>query len=179
MFAIVTAVRFAVAGVGEPVTLLYVFPVALLATAFGMRGGIAGAAAGIALFTVWAGTHGQGDLTTLDWLTRAAPLALLGVLLGDAIDRLEASQRHAVEAEAIRAELAEAHRRHEAAVEINDSIVQGLVAAKWAVELGDVGRALEVLDATLDESQKLVTDLIRGTDPDSFLTSPEPRPAHH
>jgi hypothetical protein len=46
------------------------------------------------------------------------------------------------------------------AAEINDSIVQGLAAAKWAFEAGASDRGLEVLDETIRTSQALVSDLL-------------------
>jgi hypothetical protein len=77
------------------------------------------------------------------------------VLLGDALDGLR-------RAEASRIRLAEAERRHREAVQLNDTIVQSLSAAKWALESEDLDAGLEIVTETLGRSQQLVSDLIRG-----------------
>jgi hypothetical protein len=52
-----------------------------------------------------------------------------------------------------------------AAVEINDTLVQRAAMAKWALEAGDVERALAILEETVDVGQRLVTALINGGPP--------------
>ena len=69
----------------------------------------------------------------------------------------------AADAKRLRAENA-AQRVHEAAA-INDTMVQSVAVAKWALEAGDVHRAVEVLDQAVDEGQRLVTDLLREAGP--------------
>jgi len=134
--------------------LLFCLPIALLATTFGLRGGLAGAAAAGGLVTAWALTLTSG-MTPLGWIARIAPLLLLGLLLGDAMDRLR-------RAEATRIRLEEAERRHREAVQLNDTIVQSLSAAKWALEGSDLAAGLAIVDETLIQSNRLVSDLIRG-----------------
>jgi len=94
-------------------------------------------------------------MTPLGWIARIAPLLLLGLLLGDAMDRLR-------RAEATRIRLEEAERRHREAVQLNDTIVQSLSAAKWALEGSDLAAGLAIVDETLIQSNRLVSDLIRG-----------------
>ena len=84
-------------------------------------------------------------------------MLLLGVLLGDAVDRLRGSegQRRRLEGVA---------QRHRDAVEFNDSVVQRLAAAKWAMEAGRAERGLEIIAETLDAAQALVSDWIRDAE---------------
>jgi hypothetical protein len=49
-------------------------------------------------------------------------------------------------------------------VEINDSLVQGMAAAKWSLEAGRVDNGLAALEETLDQGQRLVSQLIRDAD---------------
>ena len=150
------AVGMAAAG-GDAATgapLLLCLPVALLATTFGMRGGIMGAAAAAALLAGWA-SIGWTALGPVGWLARTGPLVLLGLLLGDARDRLR-------RAENARVRLEEGERRHREAIQLNDTIVQSLSAAKWALEAGDLDGGLSIVDETLRQSNRMVSDLIRG-----------------
>jgi len=149
-----TAMLFAGGDTADAAPLLFCLPIALLATTFGLRGGLAGAAAAAGLVTAWALTL-TSDMTPLGWIARIAPLLLLGLLLGDAMDRLR-------RAEATRIRLEEAERRHREAVQLNDTIVQSLSAAKWALEGSDLAAGLAIVDETLIQSNRLVSDLIRG-----------------
>ena len=54
-------------------------------------------------------------------------------------------------------------RRH--AVEINDDVVQGLVVARMAVEVGDLEKAAEAIDRSLDAARKIVGALLEAGDP--------------
>ncbi len=153
LFAGVLALRFAVESAQDPVTLLFCLPAALLATAFGRRGGLLGGLAATVLVALWVGVR-QVDLSVLGWATMIVPLLLLGGLLGDAVDRLHRSEEERLRLEA-------AAQGHRDAVEINDSVVQRLAAAKWALESDRSDRALEIVTQTLDVTQALVSDLLR------------------
>jgi len=142
-----TAMLLAGGDTADAAPLLFCLPIALLATTFGLRGGLVGAASAGVLVTVWALTLTPG-MTPLGWIARIAPLLLLGLLLGDAMDRLR-------RAEATRI-------RHREAVQLNDTIVQSLSAAKWALEGSDLAAGLAIVDETLIQSNRLVSDLIRG-----------------
>lgn len=134
--------------------LLFCLPIALLATTFGLRGGLAGAATATGLVVLGAIAR-HVALGPLGWLARVGPLLLLGLLLGDAMDRLR-------RAEAARMRLEEAERRHREAIQLNDTIVQSLSAAKWALEASDLTGGLAIVDDTLVQSNRMVSDLIRG-----------------
>ena len=51
-------------------------------------------------------------------------------------------------------------RREEQALEINDTILQGIVVAKMALDLGDRERAMGALDSSITSASHLVTDLL-------------------
>jgi glucose-6-phosphate-specific signal transduction histidine kinase len=153
LFAGVLTLRLSV---GDPVdgySMLFVFPVALAAVTFGARGGLLAGAVGLALVAVWVVVR-DVDLSVAGWVTRALPLLLLGYLLGRAVDR---GQR----AEAERRRLEVAAALHREAIEINDSLVQRMSAAKWALEAGRTDTGLEALAEAIGEAHRLVSDLIR------------------
>jgi len=70
-------------------------------------------------------------------------------LIRDASDRQAAAQ------------VREARLRQEAALEIHDSIVQGLVVAKTSLELGEHDHALSVLSKTLQVAREMVSQLMK------------------
>lgn len=154
MFVAVTGLRFAVHGTDESITLLFVLPIALLAASFGARAGAVAGGAGVALVAVWA-TATDASLTPLGWVTRAIPMLLLGVLVGAASDQLRDAAR-------VERRLVVAEERTREAAEINDGIVQRLVAAKWALEAGDSGRGIGLLIESIESAERLVADLLEG-----------------
>ena len=160
LFAVVTFGHFAVDGNGEAVDILYALPVALLAVTFGLRGGLAGAGIGLALFAVSETMKSTGDIDITGWLTRAAGLLLLGLLLGRATDQIEISRRNSEAAWEERRRIQETARRQSEALEISDSILQHLAAAKWMVEQGRDEEAIDVLSATLETGQRMVADIL-------------------
>lgn len=160
LFAMVTLGHFAVDGTGEAVDILYALPVALLAVTFGLRGGLAGAGIGLALFAVSEAMKNTGDIDVTGWLTRAAGLLLLGLLLGRATEQIEISQRSSEAAREERRRIQETARRQSEALEISDSILQHLAAAKWMVEQGRDEEAVDVLSATLEAGQRMVADIL-------------------
>jgi glucose-6-phosphate-specific signal transduction histidine kinase len=138
----------------ELTALLLVFPVALVALSTGLRGGLVASSASLLVLMAW-GAFGSSGLALGEWWTRALPLVLLGVLIGHASD----VQRRS---EVVASRLAVAEVRQREAAEINDTIVQRLVAAKWRMELGDPDAGLEVIDEAIVASQALVLDLLDG-----------------
>lgn len=164
MFAAVLGVRWLTDGPADAVALLFTIPVALLAVTLGARAGALGSLVGIALLALWV-RHAGGHLTVLGWVARATPMLLLGVLLGRAVDLL-----HRTDAE--RHRLATRADRHRAAVELNDTMVQALTAAKWSLESGNTLRALDIVSDTLEVGHRLVSDLIRDAELGSAWTGP-------
>lgn len=138
---------------GEAITLLFVLPIALLAVAFGVRGGVMSGLFGVALVVVWVQAE-DIHLTLTGWASRIIPLLLLGALLGHAVDQLR-------RAEAERHALAAAALLHREAIEINDTLVQGMAAAKWSLESGRLEAGLSTLNHTIGLGHRLVSGLIR------------------
>jgi hypothetical protein len=134
-------------GFGFP--LLYDVPVALLAVAFGVRGGLIGGAIGMVFFTisdVTATIHSNA----VGCASRALTFLLLGLFVGLLSDYL----RHAQAAQQ-RAEMNRAH-----AVEINDNVVQRLVVAKYSLDQGNEAQGRQKLADGLREAQHFVTSLL-------------------
>jgi hypothetical protein len=140
-------------------------PTALLAVSFGTKGGIAAGMAAAVLCAGWAAVN-SGDGIGLGAWAGAGPLFLLGALLGQAVDSVAASEEEARKADETRMGLLRAADHRREAVEINDTLVQSVAIAKWALEAGDVERALAILEETVETGQRLVTALInRGPSP--------------
>jgi len=81
---------------------------------FGLRAGTFAGASGVVLLAVWM-VDTQTSLSPVGWLTRATPMRLLGVLLGDAADRI----RCGAEAQRV---VQIARLRERQAADINDTI---------------------------------------------------------
>ena len=156
LFVAVFALRVVVGDVADVISMLYALPVSLLAVAFGARAGTAAGGVAVALVAGWVVVD-QVELSAIGWVARGVPLLLLGYLLGDAADRVR-------RVETARRELETAVQRHRDAVEINDTIVQGMTAAKWMLELGKPDEGLRRLSETIGVSQRLVSELLRDAD---------------
>lgn len=84
-----------------------------------------------------------------------SPLRFRGTCI-DITDRVlaeEERERHA-------ARVQEEQTRRRAALEINDSVVQGLTAALYAMELEDTDAVREYVRRTLDSARAIITDLV-------------------
>jgi signal transduction histidine kinase len=156
LFTTVFVLRLAYGGPVDAINLLYALPVALLALAFGRNAGILAGLVAVGLVVAWILVM-DVDLSALGWASRILPLLLLGGLLGDASDRLaEASEQQRL--------LEAATQRQRDAAEVNDTLVQGMAAAKWALEAGRVEAGLKTLDETLTLGHELVSKLLREAD---------------
>lgn len=156
LFAAVLCLRLLAGGPADAYSLLYVFPVALVATATGARTGVAAGLLAVALTVFWAVVR-DVSLSPAAWASRAFPMLLLGFLVGDASERLRRT-------EAERRRLESAAQVHREAVEINDTLVQGMVAAKWSLEAGQLDAGLRILSETISRGHELVSSLIRQAD---------------
>lgn len=156
LFAAVFSLRFFTGNVADAYSMFYTFPVALVATYFGLRAGASAGLLAVGLVVLW-GVAQDVDLDPLGWSSRIVPLLLLGVLLGEATDRMRRTEeeRRTLEAAAL---------LHREAIEINDSLVQGMAAAKWALEAGSLDVGLRTLDDTIARAHDLVSGLIRRAD---------------
>jgi glucose-6-phosphate-specific signal transduction histidine kinase len=153
LFVSVFVLRLVTGSSVEPYSMFYVLPVALAATAFGERGGLVAALVALVLIVVSTllldVTHGPGG-----WAARVVPLLLLGLLLGRATDRVR-------RAEAEHRRLEVAALLHREAIEINDTLIQQMTAAKWALEAGRTDAGLAALEQAMAEAHQMVSELIR------------------
>jgi PAS domain S-box-containing protein len=94
LFAGVFLLRFADPRADDGETLLYVLPVGLLALAFGARGGLAGAALGLALTAAWDLTEGAVSLGPFGYANRGLAFLAVALFVG-----LFVGQRGRVDAE--------------------------------------------------------------------------------
>jgi glucose-6-phosphate-specific signal transduction histidine kinase len=156
LFAGVLTLRLASDDPADAFSMLYALPVALLASAYGVRGGSLAGFVAVGLIVLWAGTQ-HVALSPTGWTSRVVPLLLLGVLLGQATDQ-------ARRAEAERRQLEGSALLHREAIEINDLLVQGLAAARLYFEAGDVETGRRLLDETIGQARDLVSGLIRRAD---------------
>jgi len=156
LFAAVLALRVAAGTPEDAVDMLYALPIALVALAFGRRAGVGAGLLAVVLVSAWA-IWRDVDLTPLGWASRITPLLLLGGLLGDASDRLAAAHRRERRLEA-------AEQRQRDATEVNDTLVQGMAAAKWSIEAGRHDAGLRTLEETITLGHELVSKLMRDAD---------------
>jgi hypothetical protein len=97
------------------------------------------------------------------WAAGTAVL-VLGVLLGEAVDALVGTNRVAQQADAGRRRPVPAALHHREAAAINDSLVQSVAMAKWALEAGKVALALDILQESIECGQRRVTALMNASD---------------
>ena len=83
------------------------------------------------------------------------PLRMRGTCI-DITERVLAEE----EREAHAARVHEEQTRRQAALEINDSVVQGLTAALYALELEDTDSVRDYVRRTLDSARAIITDLV-------------------
>lgn len=124
-----------------------------MAATFGLRAGAVAGLVAVGLTVLWAVVQ-DVSLTPTGWASRVVPLLLLGVLVGHATNR---ERRAEVE----RRRLEAAALLHREAIEINDSLVQGMAAASWSLDSGQVDTGKQILDQTIVQAHDLVSGLIR------------------
>lgn len=167
LFGAVFALQWATADVNDAVTVLFVFPIALVALAFGVHAGVGSAFIGVALMAIWV-LLSDVHMPALGWAARILPMLLLGLLIGHASD----VQRRA---EILETDLAVVKERQRDAAEINDTLVQSLVVAKWKLEAGNVEEGIEMLENTIHDAESLVASLLGGlrlSSPDRMQAKP-------
>ena len=169
LYGAILVLRIFSGDAADAYSMLYVLPVALVATAFGRSAGAAAGLVAVALVAVWVLVD-DVSLSPTGWLSRVLPMLVLGVVLGDAADRLH-------RAEDQRRRLESAALLHREAIEINDSLVQGMAAAKWSLESGQTDLGIRTLEATLNQAQDLVSGLIRRAEMGDRAEGVHPRPS--
>ncbi len=160
LFVGISILCWFVHGHGQATAILYLLPVALLAVAFGLRGGLLGATAGFSLFASLHLVQGGQEVPAVGWATRALAVFSLGVLLGRATDQTAANARTALEEQTERYRLEETNKRYAEATELSDCIIQHMVAAKWLAEQGRSDRAAEILEATIERGEAMIQGLL-------------------
>lgn len=168
LYLLVLVMRLTVGGgPDDAINMLYALPIALVALAFGRIGGLVAGLVGVALVGAWVLVD-DVSLSAIGWASRVVPMLLLGGLLGDASDRL-------ADADARQRLLEAAAQRHRDATEVNDTLVQGMAAAKWALEAGRHESGLKTLEETLQIGHELVSKLMREADMGLDGHRPPPR----
>lgn len=167
LFVAVLALRLLAGDAADAYSMLYALPVALAATAFGQRGGVTAGLVAVSLIVAWVVVR-DVSLGLTGWGSRALPILLLGFLVGRATDR-------ARQGETERRRLEQTALLHREAIEINDSLIQGMTAAKWSLESGQPEAGLGTLTATLHEAHRIVSELIRRANMGGS-THPTPAP---
>jgi len=160
LFVVISVLQWFNDQSGQAIAVLYVLPIALLAVTLGERGGLRGAAVGFVLFAVFASVHSSGDIDATGWVVRAVAMFLLGGLLGRATDQTTASECAALAEAERRCQVEEEIHRYAEALEINDSLIQHIVAAKWMVEQGQSKPATELLTEAIARGESMVAGLL-------------------
>ena len=159
----------------DAVALLYSLPIALAAVSFGVAGGVGAAAAAYLAFGLFAAFSNADHVGVDGWLSRAAAMFLLGWLLGRAYDETARATGMALVQQRRRLIVEEQNRRYSEGIELSDSILQHVAAAKWAIEQGDHDKAAGLLARALSSGQEMVADLL----PRPSASPPENEPASH
>ncbi len=163
LFLGVTALRWFLENSGEAVALLYLVPIVLAALGRGRRGGVISASAAAASFALLTGLRGRGDLDVTGWALPILAMYLLGVVVGQLVERLAARTQLAAHAVDRRRELEQLCVRQQAALRVSDSMLQGVAAARWMLEAGRTEQAIDTLGATVAEGvQHLSAALASG-----------------
>lgn len=160
LFAVISVAAWFNDATGQAVVILYVLPIALLAVSWGLRGGAVGASVGFGLFAVLTTLHSSGAIGADGWVVRGVVMFLLGILLGHAADQNWTSERAALLEQERRCRVEDANRRYAEAMEISDSLVQQMAAAKWLAEDGQGTEAAEVLACTIEAGETMARGLL-------------------
>jgi PAS domain S-box-containing protein len=78
----------------------------------------------------------------------------------------DVSERRNAEAAALA--LLEARARQRQAMEVNDSILQGLTVARWSLELGDLDRSIDAMERTLSSARALISEMLADATPEGL-----------
>lgn len=133
----------------EPATVAYAVPVALAALGLGPLPGIAAAVGASWLY--WISAYVDGEmLSSAHLMYRQGALVFLAVVVGLLSSRLADAEHGAQLQRALVSR----------AVEMNDTVVQGLALSRYQLEQGDTTTAASTLQTTLGQAQGLVGDLI-------------------
>ena len=148
LFAAISLARLMIEPASAGVMYLLVAPIGLLAIELGLRGGILGAILSSLLFFAWV-VVADPNLSLLAVGSRVATFFIVGLATGHIAEQRRLQQD-------IDNRRREARRQHEQGLELHEDIVQGLVVAKMALELGQIEKANDVLADTLRKAKGIV-----------------------
>lgn len=160
LFVAVSAVRALDTRVGDAGTLLFVLPIALMAVTFGLRGGVVTASVAYSIFVLFALFDSTGFLGFEGWVAQAVAMFVLGALLGRAIDLSRAAAWQTLEQQRHQYMLMDQNRRYAEGIEISDSLLQNVAAAKWLMEQDHVTEAARLLAEAMERGQRMVGQLL-------------------
>jgi hypothetical protein len=152
-------------GDGSPLFFLFAFTTVFFSASYPPRAQLALLVFTVACYLV-ASALASGGAGMATVVTRSALLGVLTFMTGFLTLERQRSE------ETIR-ELEEEQLLHAQALEINDNIVQGLVVAKYALDMGNEDKAHGAIKDTLAAASALVTDLVsskgKGLEPGDFV----------
>lgn len=151
LFVGVTVLRWFIDGSGQAAALLYVAPIAFSGLWYGRRAGIGAAAVGTLAFAVLAVVHGHGDLDVTGWAGPILAMAIVGVLIGHLAERAGKKEQLTTGHPDQDRRLEEICEAQHAALEVSDSIVQEVAAARWMLQVGRTAEAMDVLGQTVTD----------------------------
>lgn len=157
----VTVLRWFLDGAAQAAAVLYVVPISLSALRFGRRGGAIAAGCGMTAFIVLELVRATGDLDVTGFVGPPLAMALMGGLVGYLSEA--AAHNEAVRSLQER-HLAELRQARTAVLEMSDSMVQHVAAARWMLEVGKSQDALAELDATVAEGIAEVSSALPAVD---------------
>jgi glucose-6-phosphate-specific signal transduction histidine kinase len=157
LFVSIFLLQLLVHGTADPLSGLYVLPVALVAFAFGYRAAMVAGVVAVALLVSWSVSTGT-SLSPLAWTSSVVLILLLGALVGASADRIREARRAERYAYAI-------SMMHRDAAEVNDTVVQSIAAATWMLDAGQIERARTLLDETAAAAQGLVSRVLGAESP--------------
>src|SRR5438876_531456 len=121
---------------GDDYFLLYVFSVALIAITFGWWFGVVVGLSVVVFIIVWVELC-DVVLAAIGWVVYVVLMFVLGLLFGRVADWLRWAEVECLWLEVV----ALLHRE---AIEINDSLVQGMAAVRWFFQAGQVNTKLKI-----------------------------------
>ena len=154
-FVVIFLLRLAIEDPDEGVIFLMVLPIALLAVDHGVKGGLLGAALATVAMIAWIVVD-DVNVGAVGVITRVVCFIAAGAGVG----RL-AEQRDQRAARLMELELK--GQRHDAAMEMNEKVLQSLAVAKMGLEMGDAERAKEALEDALRSTRSLVSEGVETT----------------
>ncbi|MFL5845706.1 MAG: hypothetical protein ACJ762_13545 [Solirubrobacteraceae bacterium] len=154
-FAVIFVLLFAVSDPVQAGAVLFVVPVALLALADGLRGGVVAALLASVLVVVWAVVDDIG-LNTLGYGSRILAFALIGTLVGRFEDLARAYERRRLD------------ERY--AGELHDRVVQSLVVASYQLR-EENSPASAAVDEALAGAKEIISARLGEVEPGDLRLS--------